>query len=203
MVLDGVSMCGINYETITLRTNRLVLKKGEKEDFLKVYEYDFSKLKNIDNETILIKQDNSKIKKLFKNGNYYKKTKKAHMFDWIVYLNNEAIANVFTSENNDNMVELEFNMHPFYWKHGYMIESLVAAIEYLFSVGYENVVCTYLECNKNAKKLLGKLGFKPYTIIEDAFKSERGNLLDKYKVIINKEDWFSKTGKLIKVNGSL
>ena len=43
-------MYGINYETVTLKTNRLVLKKGKKDDFLKVYEYDFSKLKNIDNE---------------------------------------------------------------------------------------------------------------------------------------------------------
>lgn len=198
-------MYGINYETVTLKTNRLVLKKGQKDDFLKVYEYDFSKLKNIDNENELKKQDSSKIEKLFKGGNYYKKAKKAHMFDWIVYLEDNAIANILTSECNEKekMVELEFNMHPNYWNKGYMLESLVSVIEYLFSLGYDNVTCTYLECNVRAKKLLNKLGFKPYMIIEDSFKSPKGNLLDEYKVIMTKDDWFSKTGKLIKVNGSL
>ena len=198
-------MYGINYETVTLKTNRLVLKKGQKDDFLKVYEYDFSKLKNIDNENELKKQDSSKIEKLFKGGNYYKKAKKAHMFDWIVYLEDNAIANILTSECNEKekMVELEFNMHPNYWNKGYMLESLVSVIEYLFSLGYDNVTCTYLECNVRAKKLLGKLGFKPYMIIEDSIKSPKENMLDEYKVIMNKDDWFSKKGKLIKVNGSL
>lgn len=195
----------MNYETVTLKTNRLIMKKGEKKDFLKVYEYDFSKLKNIDNENFFVKQDQTKINKLFDKGNYYKKAKKAHMFDWIVYLDDKAIANILTSEcsNKEKTVELEFNMHPSYWGYGYMLESLACILEYLFSLGYDEVICTYLECNVRAKNLLGKLGFKAYMIIEDEFKTPKGNMLDEYKVIINKEDWFSKTGKLIKVSSSL
>ena len=56
----------MNYEVLELRTNRLIIKKGNKEDFLKVYEYDFNKLKNVDNICKLVKQDDNKINELFK-----------------------------------------------------------------------------------------------------------------------------------------
>ena len=81
----------MNYETVLLKTNRLVMKMGTKEDYLRVYEYDFNKLKNIDGECKLEKQDLSKIDAWFKGGmkRYYTKIKKAHMFDWIIYHNNE------------------------------------------------------------------------------------------------------------------
>ncbi len=188
----------MNYETVTLKTKRLTLKKGEKEDFLKVYEYDFSKLENIDNENTLVKKDLSKVEKLFKNNNYYKKAKKAHVFDWMVFLDNEVIANILASEcdGKGKIVQLEFNMHPTYWRNGYMTESLICVLEYLFSIGYNEIICSYLECNTRVKNLLGKLGFKPYMIIEEDFKTPKGNLLDEYKVIMTKEDWFSKTGNI-------
>ena len=40
----------MNYETVELKTKRLIIKKGQKEDFLRDYEYDFNKLKNVDGE---------------------------------------------------------------------------------------------------------------------------------------------------------
>ena len=58
----------MNYETVLLKTNRLVMKMGTKEDYLRVYEYDFNKLKNIDGECKLEKQDLSKIDAWFKGG---------------------------------------------------------------------------------------------------------------------------------------
>ena len=38
----------MNYETKEIKSERLIIKKGEEKDFLKVYEYDFNKLKNIE-----------------------------------------------------------------------------------------------------------------------------------------------------------
>ena len=66
------------YETVLLKTNRLIIKKGEINDFLKVYEYDFSKLKNVDGECKLVNQDLSKIEAWFKGGinKYYSKKKR-------------------------------------------------------------------------------------------------------------------------------
>lgn len=41
-------------ETPTLETERLILKKGLPEDFIKVYEYDFTKLRDICGEFKLV-----------------------------------------------------------------------------------------------------------------------------------------------------
>lgn len=197
----------MNYETVELKTKRLIMRRGEKEDFLKVYEYDFSKLKNVDGVCKLVKQDAKKIEDLFKGGmkRYYSKIKKAHMFDWIVYLDNMAIGNVLTEEENydERKIELSYNLHPSYWGNGYMPEAISCVIEYLFSLGYDNIICTYSDGNIKAKRVLDKLGFKPYRIIEDAWKAESGNMIDDYKVIMTKDYWFSRTGKLSKIQDSL
>ena len=197
----------MNYETIELRTKRLIIKKGTKEDFLKVYEYDFKKLKNIDGECVLLKQDLNKIESLFVGGmkKYYSKIKKAHMFDWIIYLENEPIGNVLTTDEDvDNkIIEIEFNLHPSYWGNGYMKEAVSLVMDYLFKIGYDNIICTFSDGNIKAKRVLEKLGFKPYKIIKDAWKSEKGNMIDDYKTIMTKENWLSKTLKINKIKDSL
>ncbi len=197
----------MNYETIEIKTKRLIMKKGNEKDFFKVYEYDFSSLKNVDGVCKLVKQDKEKIQNLFKGGikKYYSKIKKAHMFDWIIYLKNEPVGNILTGEETleEKKIEVSFNIHPSYWGNGYMPEALSSVMEYLYSLGYDNIICTYADGNIKAKKVLDKLGFKAYEIIEDSFMSENKNLVDEYKVIMTKEEWFSKTGKLSKIKDSL
>lgn len=197
----------MNYETVEIASERLIMKKGSEKDFLKVYEYDFSMLKNVDGVCKLIKQDKEKIEKLFKGGikKYYSKIKKAHMFDWIIYLEEEPIGNVLTGEESlkEKNIEVSFNIHPSYWGNGYMPESLASIMEYLYTLGYDNIVCAYADGNIKAKRVLDKLGFKPYEIKQDSFTTSNNNLVDEYKVIMTKEEWFSKTGKLSKIKDSL
>ena len=196
----------MNYETIELKTKRLVIKKGEKEDFLKVYEYDFSSLQNVDDVFKLEKQDKNKIESWFKGGikKYYSKIKKAHMFDWIIYIDGKAIGNVLTEDEEDKKsINLSFNIHPNYWGKGYMPEALEMIINYLYSLGYDNIICSYLDGNTKAKRTLSKLGFKPYKIEKDFIKSSNCNLIDLYKTILTKEDWFSRTTKINPLKGSL
>lgn len=190
----------MEYETVRLATKRLILDKGKTEDFLKVYQYDFKKLKNIDGQCVLVPQDLNKIKSLFAGGmkKYYSKIQKAHMFDWIVYLNNDPIGNILTIDENEEekLIELEFNLHPSYWGNGYMPEAVCEVIEYLLGIGYDNIVCSYSDGDVKSKRVIEKLGFKPYQILKDEYKSEKGNLIDVYKTIITKEDWFSRTSKI-------
>lgn len=197
----------MNYETIEIKTERLIIKKGTIEDFLRVYEYDFTKLQNVDGICKLVKQEQEKIKECFKGGikRYYSKIKKAHMFDWIIYINDFPIGNILTGEEKieEKQIEVSFNIHPSYWGNGYMPEALTFVIEYLYSIGYDSVICTYYDGNIKAKRVLDKLGFKPYEIIKDAMKSDNNNMIDNYKTIMTKEDWFSKTGRLTKINDSL
>ena len=197
----------MNYETVELKSKRLIMKKGCKEDFLKVYEYDFSKLKNIDGICELVKQDLSKIESWFKGGikRYYSKIKKAHMFDWIIYYENDPVGNILTTDEDkeNNTISLNFNIHPSYWGKNFIEEALTSVMDYLYSIGYDNIVCKFCDGNLKAKRVLDKLSFKPYKINEDNYKSENGNMIDEYEVIMTKEDWFSKTGKLVKLNSSL
>lgn len=186
----------MNYETIELKTNRLRLMKGCEQDFLKVYEYDFSKLQDIDNVFEYVKTDNDKIRKCFKKGtdNYYKNCEKAHVFDWIIFLDGEAIGNVLTTDEDkkNKGVVLKFNIHPNYWNKGYVTESLVEVFDYLFKIGYDSIICNYIDGNVRAKRVLNKLGFRPYGIDKDAFK----NKIDIYKLIMEKDDWLSRTSKI-------
>lgn len=197
----------MNYETIELNTKRLIMKKGTKEDFLRVYEYDFKKLMNVDGKCVLHKQDPKKLESLFTGGikKYYSKIKKAHMFDWIIYLNDNPIGNVLTTDEdlNHKTIEVAYNLHPSYWGNGYAPEAVSTVMDYLFKVGYDNVICTFSDGNIKAKRVLEKLGFKPYKIIKDAWKSENGNMIDDYQTIMTKDDWFSRTSKISKIKGSL
>lgn len=199
----------MNYETKEIKTKNLIMKRGTKEDYMKVYEYDYSKLKGIDGIIKFVKQDLKKIENLFKKGvkKYFSNIKEAHMFDWIIYFDGKPIGNILTIEENINRKEIEvsFNVHPNYWGKGYMPEALQGVMEFLYESGYDSIICTYQDDNMKAKRVLDKLGFKPYKIIKDSMKSENGNMVDEYKTIMTKEDWFSKTGKLdkLKILGSL
>lgn len=182
----------MNYETVELKTNRLLLKKGSIDDFLKVYEYDYSLLKHIDGIFELKKQDLSKIKSWFNNDitKYYKKIKKSHMFDWLIYLDDSAIGNILTKDENieNKEIELSFNLHPTYWKNGFMKEALEVVIKYLFSIGFERIICGYHDGNIRAKNVINKLGFKPYRLKKDALKTKKGNLIDQYDMILVKNN---------------
>lgn len=189
-----------DYVTELLQTKQLVLKRGTQEDFLKVYEYDFKWLKDIEGKTRLVKNDTNALKKTFiKNeGKYYSACKKAHMFDWIIYKENEPIGNIFT-ENEDldnNSVYLSFNMYYEYWGKGYMLEVINTVLEYLYKIGYDTVYCKIVDGNKKAKRLLEKLSFKPYKILDDAYTTEKGYKLDEFEFSMEKEDWFSRTQRL-------
>ena len=179
------------------------MKRGLKEDYMKVYEYDYSKLKGIDGIIKFVKQDLKKLEELFKNGmaKYFNKIKEAHMFDWIIYLEDKPIGNIITIDENVSKKEIEvsFNIHPSYWGKGYMPEALEGVIEYLYENGFDSVICTYQDDNLKAKRVLDKLGFKPYALLKNTSLSDKGNMIDEYKTIMTKEDWFSRTGKIDKL----
>ena len=91
-----------NYDSVLLKTKRLILNKGTIKDYLKVYEYDFKKLMCIDDMIEFEKEDEKKIKSWFNGGinKYFRKLVKAHMFDWIIYLDNDAIGNILTGDED-------------------------------------------------------------------------------------------------------
>lgn len=170
------------YETPQLETERLILKRGQFDDYVKVYEYDFTKLRNIAGEFEFVKLDPKRIEGFDKQ---FEET-----FDWIVYLKNDKIpiANIVADrEQKDiNAIELAFNTHPNYWRKGYTSEALIEIMKFLFDNGYENIICGYDEGNIKSKSIGKKLGFEPYSVEENAWV-KNGVPITSYVTILSKE----------------
>ena len=175
----------MKYITPKLNTERLILKKGNFEDYAKVYEYDFLKLRGINEEISLVKQNIEDIK----GFDTYAETNDG-VFDWIVYLKNESIpiANIIADRENKelNSIEIAFNMHPKYWNKGYMTEAIIEVLKFLFEYGFDNVICGYSEGNIKSKNIGEKLGFEFLNKIDNAW-FKNGIPITDYKTIMSKE----------------
>lgn len=170
-------------KTPRLTTDRLILGIGTYEDYAKVYEYDFTKLRNIAGEFEFVKQDLNKIKGFV---NYAEDNE--HTYDWIIYLNDNPIGNIVADnyDSSRNSVELSLNLHPNYWRKGYMTETVLAVLRWLYSMGYDNVVYGYEEGNFKSKGLCEKIGFELCSIKENAWV-KNGNNITNYETILSKE----------------
>lgn len=181
------------YETKTLFTKRLELKKGTSSDCIKIYEYDMLKCRGIAGEEVLVKSE----KPVNFIGNnqedYYQECAKNKMFDWYVYLKDKTpIANITADRQIDsiNSVELAFNMHPNYWRKGYMQEAVTEVINYLFDFGYENIIVSYDTGNIKSKSFAEKLGFKKYQVLKNTYQ-KNGVEIDTTLMILSKEEWIN------------
>ena len=150
----------MKYITPCLKTERLILKRGTLEDYVKVYEYDFTYLRNINGEFKYVKFDP---KRLQEYVTYADETEFA--MDFIVYLkdNNEPIGNIVVDLYNKefNSLEISCNLHPTYWHKGYMTEAIIEIMRYIFdNLDIDNIIYGYAEKNYKSKGLSDKLGFE-------------------------------------------
>lgn len=173
--------------TKPLETQRLYLKRGNQQDYEKVYEFDFRKLRNINNEFEFVKQDLSKIGGWALESDY-----NDDFVDWIIYLKSGIPIGNITADRavpEINAIEISFNMHPNYWNKGYMKEACIEVMCYLFSLGFENILCGYSEGNIKSKNFNSKIGFKDYRKTENAWYNNGVGITD-YKRIMSKEDFY-------------
>lgn len=193
------------YETKRIETERLILKKGSIENYVSVYEYDMRKVRDIAGEFKLEKQDPEEIKAWFKKGieDYYDNcmnNKKA--YDWIIYLKNDMtpIGNIIADRIRTDIsaIELAFNLHPNYWGNGYMPEAINETLNYLFAIGYENVIMGYDDGNVKSKRVCEKLGFKQFEV-KDANWIKNGVPITTYLLIMSKEEWYNKNNTIKKI----
>lgn len=183
-------------KTEELETERLILKKGTLNDFIKVYEYDFTKLRDICGEFELVKNDPKVIETFV---NYSEETE--NVYDWIVYSKETkgAIANIVAAQYNAelNSLELSFNLHPTYWGCGYMKEAVIEVMKFLFKNGYDNVICGYDEGNNKSKRVQEKIGFEFYMDCENSWQ-KNGISITKHVLIMSKERFKELYGSRVK-----
>ena len=152
----------MKYEIPVLETERLILKKGTYEDYVKVYEYDFTRLRNIAGEFEFIKNNPEKI-----IGFETYADEEENVLDFILYLkqNKEPIGNIVFDRYDDkkNSLDVSLNLHPDYWRKGYMTEALMCSMKYVFDyLEIDNIIYDYAEENYKSKGLSEKVGFEFY-----------------------------------------
>ena len=180
----------MKYITPILETERLILKRGTKEDYQKVYEYDFTKLRSIAGEFEFVKTNKEDIE-----GFETYADECDNVYDWIVYLKQDqtAIANVTADREQEELkaIELAFNLHPTYWGKGYIKEAVIEIMNFLFSQGYENILCGYSEGNEKSKRVNEKMGFTVFSKTENSW-TKNGISITDYHTILSKKDFYTK-----------
>ncbi len=170
--------------TPTLETERLLLKKGTADDFVKVYEFNFTKLRDICGEFEYVKCDPAYAAKF---ATYSEEEE--DVYDWILFLKSsgEPVGNLVADRFNPGMnsMELAFNLHPTHWGHEYMKEAVIEVCRFLFAEGYDNVIAGYDEGNRKSKRVQEKVGFEPYAVRENAWQ-KNGVPITTYELIMTK-----------------
>lgn len=194
---------------ILLETERLVIKNETVEDFVKVHEYDFNYLMNIEGIFEFVKRDPDEVRSWFpdETENSPKKDSQENFLETshylIIYLKNnmEPIGNLGFDRNDLRIKSTMIScyVHPNHWGHGYMQEALIECMQYLFDNGFENIIYGYYEGNIKSQRLCEKIGFEPYktqsegnflgnksTVYENIMSKERFNQLYQNKNISKK-----------------
>ena len=173
--------------TKPLETERLILKRGTNLDYQKVYEYDFRKLRNINNELEFVKLDPALISDFVLESD-----SNEDLADWIIYLKDMTpIGNIIADRivENINAIEISFNIHPSYWGKNYIKEASVEVMNYLFSLGFDNILCGYSEGNVKSKRANLKIGFRDYPKGTTYWLKDGIKIRD-YKTIMSKEEFY-------------
>lgn len=173
----------MKYYIPKLDIDNIILKSGSLEDYLKVYEYDFSKLTGIWDDIIYEKNSKENIEAIFneiKNQN--------NTYSWIIYYNNFPVGHIVADRENriiNNSIELSYNLHSSYWGKGIMIKVIKLVCNYLFNT-YDNIIICYCTGNEKSKKLLDKLDFKYYKKVKKAY-SRNNKYVDEYIYYLTKK----------------
>lgn len=132
---------------------------------------------------------------------HYKRHEENNVYDFIIFLKDtkEPIGNICFDRFNKELNSLEIScyIHPKYWGNGYVSEALISLMEYIYNLGYDNIIYGYYEGNIKSKKVQDKLGFILFKKYETY--SFLGNSCILYENIMSKERFYELyNNKLIK-----
>lgn len=182
----------INYMgTITLETERLILRKVELEDLDKIYDYMLG-----DKEACSIcgwKFYSSK-KDFLKDSHNLLNTKNDE-YVWTIFTKEENIPigciGVHTQDDQNFSCSIGYGIHPNFQNCGYCTEALKEAVKFLIGeVGYYRIVCKYRGDNIASKRVMEKSGLT-YEGTERCSLFKDNQFIDRHVYSIIKTDLHS------------
>jgi len=142
-----------------LETERLILNEGTYDDYVKVYEYDFDRLRDIAGEFEYKKCEPEQVRKTFES------CKEENTLNFIVYLKDKKIpiGNIVFNRYCELLksLEISINLHPNYWGNKYMKEALLCSMKYIYNnLDIDKIFYTYAIDNRKSLSLCKKIGFE-------------------------------------------
>ena len=172
--------------TVTLETDRLILRKVTKDDLKSVYKYLFhdKKAANRGNWNYYDSYD------VFANN--FVISDEIDEYQWVLFLKDGRIPighlGVHTISDEDQSCEIGYALAYKYWNKGYMTEALKEVIKFLIlEVGFNRVAAAYRNKNIASGRVMEKAGMKYEGTLREA-RYRNGIFLDRHMYSVIKKD---------------
>ena len=141
-----------------IRTKRLVLRAirdGDREAMFRIFADDTIK------RTYMLPDFDSReaMEKLFQR--FIALSEDPERFIYSISLDTRLIGFLNETKKDETRIELGYVIHPDWQNEGCMTEALAAAVEALFSMGYQAVGAGFFEGNTASRRVMEKCGMTP------------------------------------------
>lgn len=174
--------------TVTLRTERLILRKFKKSDYKDIFVWASNPKVNkyVSYPMHKSEKDSKKIAALWASG-----TKKPDNYNWAIELNGKVIGNIAVVDH-DNLWECSMGWQidsPF-WNQGIMTEAATAVFDYLFNtVGFHRISASHNTMNVGSGRVMEKLGMQKEGVRRQFYYKDKSGTGDSQVYAVLKEDW--------------
>lgn len=174
--------------TVTLKTERLILRKFKKSDYKDIFLWASNPLVNryVTYPRHQSLKDSKKIARQWAMG-----AKKKTNYNWAIELDGKVIGNI-SAVNHDKLWEagMGWQIDSPYWNKGIMTEAATAVFDFLFcEVGFHRICAKHETRNPGSGKVMEKLGMKKEGMFPQYYYKKDSGTGDVQQYGILKEDW--------------
>lgn len=177
--------------TVTLKTERLILRKFKVSDYKDMFEWASNPLVNryVSYPLHKNKKDSKEIVR-----QWAKAAKLKEYYNWAIEYEGKVIGNIDVV-THDNLWEagMGWQIDSPYWNKGIMTEAATAVFDYLFcEIGFHRIFARHDIKNPGSGKVMEKLGMKKEGIFPQYYYKKGGRgTVDAQQYGILKEDWMA------------
>lgn len=174
--------------TVTLRTERLILRKFKEEDYKDIFEWASNPkvTRYLSYPTHKSLADSKNIAKFWADA-----SEKIDNYNWAIELDGKVIGNISVVKH-DELWEagIGWQIDAPYWNQGIMTEAATAVFDFLFhEVGFHRISAGHDTRNPASGKVMEKLSMQKEGLFRQFYYKDGFGTGDSQKYGILKEDW--------------